>query len=1091
MKQLIQQIIPTLRFPFPYSVDDYVEHLYMENYHCHKDFSNVSTPDCAESIENYAEQTLKYQGKCLFSGEHGNQGNQFKVYKCAEEYHLKYRHSCEAYWVKDRKQNDRTNCHIVLVAKNEQGRKDINFALSMANIDGYYYKPRIDLELLLSIPPENIIVTSACIAGWNYEDSDDIWLKIANHFKNNFFLEVQYHNTDSQKKLNKHILNLATTYNLQIICGLDSHYVKEENSVKRDTILAYKKIHYDNEKGWYLDYPDTKTVIQRFQEQGVLNDTQILISIMNTNIFVNECDDIVFDRQFKIPNIYKGKSYDERVQLFKHKLNVAYSKEKYKSIEKKKGIVYEANEIIDSNVVDYFLLNEQIVQLAQNKYSGVLTTTSRGSASSFIVNKLLGLTTIDRFTSEIPIYPERFLTKERVIGGSMPDIDFNVATQEPFVQATRDLIGKYSCYPLMAVEVLKEKAAWQLYAGTNNVSPTTANQISKYIDNYNKDLLYAEDDDKKDIHIEDYIPKEYIEIYNKSKEYQKITINLKVHACGHLLLDGDIRKEIGLISAISQTTGKRTLCACIEGGYLDEFGYVKNDYLIVDSVGLTAKFFKSIGQPVPCFDELRKLVVNDKPTWDIYAKGITCCVNQVEKESTTKKCIKYQPTNLEELSAFIAGIRPGFKSLLPKFINREYYSTGEPVIDDLLQDSYHYLLYQESIMKVLSFLGISMGDTYKIIKSISKKKLKGQKLQDLKDTLRHNWKEKIGNLDNFDNVWNVIEDSSRYAFNAPHALSMGGDSLYQAWFKAHYTEKFYEVAINHYQEKNKKDKISALTQEIIKFYGYSLGTYRFGDDNRKVKVDSQTKTIYPNLSSVKGFGEQVANILYQLGQKQYSSFKEVLERLLSEQRINKTIILSLIKIDYFRDYGDISVLLKQYEIYLLFSGMKQITKTKIVELGYDVSDFTLFGKETEKQIREIQADELINYLFSKIQYSLVSLKERLTYQLDTLGTVSYIDKTAKKNQYFVLDILEKKTLSIITLYEIHSGKERTVKIWNKTLQENYIQKKDIIWITSLKKDFKREPTGELDNKGKPIYQINPNKSEYWLQKYVVGRNENT
>lgn len=1087
MKSLIKSIIPTLRFPFPYSTDDYAEHLYMENYHCHKDFSNVSTPDCAESIENYAKQTLQYQGKCLFSGEHGNQGNQFKVYKCAEEYHLKYRHSCEAYWVKDRKQNDRTNCHIILVAKNEQGRKDINFALSMANIDGYYYKPRIDLELLLSIPPENIIVTSACIAGWNYDDADSIWLQIANHFKDNFFLEVQYHNTDSQKKLNTHILELSQKHNLQIICGLDSHYVKPENSIKRDTILTYKKIHYDNEKGWYLDYPDSKETIRRFQEQGVLNDTQILISIMNTNIFVNECDDIVFDRQFKIPNIYKGKSYDERVQLFKHKLNVAYSKEKYKSIEKKKGIVYEANEIIGSNVVDYFLLNEQIVQLAQNKYSGVLTTTSRGSASSFIVNKLLGLTTIDRFTSEIPIYPERFLTKERVIGGSMPDIDFNVATQEPFVQATRDLIGKYSCYPLMAVEVLKEKAAWQLYAGTNNVSPTTANQISKYIDSYNKDLMYADEEDKSDIYIKDYIPKEYVEIYNKSKEYQKITINLKVHACGHLLLDGDIRKEIGLISAISQTTGKRTLCACIEGGYLDEFGYVKNDYLIVDSVGLTYKFFQSINQPVPSFDELREMVKHDKATWNVYAKGITCCVNQVEKESTTRKCMKYKPQSLEELSAFIAGIRPGFKSLLPKFLNRENYSTGEPIIDELLKDSYHYLLYQESIMKVLSFLGISMGDTYKIIKSISKKKLKGQKLQDLKDNLRHNWKEKIGNLDNFDNVWNVIEDSSRYAFNAPHALSMGGDSLYQAWFKAHYTEKFYEVAINHYQEKNKKDKISALTQEIIKFYGYSLGTYRFGDDNRKVKVDSQTKTIYPSLSSVKGFGEQVATILYQLGQKGYSSFYEVLNVLFSEQGINKTIILSLIQIDYFRDYGDIVYLLQYYKIYSELNGVKQISKEKILDLGYSVSVFARFGKETEKQVRQLQSEQLIQYLITNTSVGFISLKERLSYQYDVLGVVSFVDSSLKKNKYFVLEIEEKKILSNVLLYEIATGKERKVKVWNSYFNkhQNRFNEKDIITIFSIKKENKKEPTGEINDKGKIIYRNIQGEFEFWLQQYEV------
>jgi DNA polymerase III alpha subunit len=137
----------------------------------------------------------------------------------------------------------------------------------MANIDGYYYKPRIDLELLFNIPKDNVIVTSACVAGWNYENAEDIWLKVHKYFGDNFFLEVQYHNTDKQKELNKKILRIAKEHNIQIICGLDSHYVKDENSIKRDQILKYKNINYPDEEGWYLDYPDTKTVIKRFEEQ--------------------------------------------------------------------------------------------------------------------------------------------------------------------------------------------------------------------------------------------------------------------------------------------------------------------------------------------------------------------------------------------------------------------------------------------------------------------------------------------------------------------------------------------------------------------------------------------------------------------------------------------------------------------------------------------------------------------------------------------------------------------------------------------------------------------------------------------------------
>lgn len=420
-KEKIDKLISTLSFRFPYSSEDFIEHLYLENYHCHKDFSNASVPDCAESIENYADKIKEYGAKCLFSGEHGNQGNQFHVYKCAENNKLKYRHSSEAYWVKDRHDSDRSNCHICLVAKNEQGRKDLNFALSIANIDGYYYQPRLDLELILNIPKENMIVTSACIAGWKYDDAEDIWLKIANHFGNNFFLELQNHNTEPQKRLNKRILQFAKKHNLQIICGLDSHYVKDGNDVKRDQIQKYKGIHYDDEDGWYMDYPDTKEVIRRFEEQGVLTEDEILISIMNTNVFVNECEDILFNRSFKIPSLYKDKTYEEKVKIYKCELNKAYKKEKLRSKDKADGIRWEAAQVIESGTVDYFLTSKGIIDKAVNEYGGILTTTSRGSAASFVTNKLLGLTTVDRFNAEIPIYPERFLTKERVLAGQMPD----------------------------------------------------------------------------------------------------------------------------------------------------------------------------------------------------------------------------------------------------------------------------------------------------------------------------------------------------------------------------------------------------------------------------------------------------------------------------------------------------------------------------------------------------------------------------------------------------------------------------------------------------------------------------------------------
>ncbi len=1080
-KKLIREIIDNLSFKFPYSVDEWNKNMYIENYHSHTSFSNTSTPDSPVGVEDYAKRIKELGTKCIFSGEHGNQGNQFEVYTIAENNNLRYVHSTEAYWVKNRKEKDSTNCHICIIALNEEGRKDINFALSMANIDGYYYKPRIDLELLFNIPKENVIVTSACVAGWKYEDADDIWLKIFKYFGNHFFLEVQNHNTDTQKRLNKHIIELSNKYGIEIICGLDSHYIDSNiDDIKRNQILKYKKIQYEDENGWYLDYPNGEEIYKRFKKQGILNDKEILISMMNTNIFSVKCEEIKFDRGFKIPCSYPNTTYEERVQIFKDILNEEYSKEKLKSKEKIEGIRYETEQIADSGVVDYFLTNRKILKEAIENQGGVLTTTSRGSMASYIVNKLLGFTTIDRFNSDIPIYPERFLTKERVLSGQMPDCDFNIAEQEPFLKASRVIIGEESCYPLMAIEKLKEKASWQLYAGANGVEPSIANEISKCIDAYNDKLKHADEEDKSFIQVEQFIPNEYVELYKKSIEYQGIVINLKVHACGHLLLEGDIRREIGLISAVSETTKKRTLCACIEGGYLDAFGFVKNDFLIVDSVSLIKECFDSIGEEVPTFEELKELIKDDEKTWGIYEKGITCCINQCEKESTTNKVKKYKPKNLAELSSFIAGIRPGFASLIGTFLNREYYTTGEKKIDDLLSDTAHFMIYQESIMKVLSFLKLAMGETYGIIKSISKKKLKGEKKKHLLEELESAWELEFNNKDNFNNVWNVIEDSARYAFNAPHAYSMGGDSAYLAYFKSHYTSKFYETAINHYHKKDNKKKIDDLIKEANKYYGYKIGEYKFGDDNRKVNINDEKKIIYPNMSSIKDMQKIVPDLMYEIGLKSHRNlffvFKDILET-----PINKKSLDILIKLNYFSNYGDINYILNELGIYKnmkeilsKLKNCKQLKKEYINEIFLPINEVKkCCNSETEKMFKDIDNNKLVEVFnknwnsihenFKKMfDYKPTTKLEMIKYQIQLLGYTNIIDSTCNDDIYIV-EQQENNNYGtpFVSLYHICDGESKqSIKI-NKRWYSEYPCKVGDVLRCAFKEKNKRR---KVDNK---------------------------
>ena len=141
--------------------------------------------------------------------EHGWQGRYIEGYELAEKYHLKFVMGAEAYWVKDRNEKDGTNAHIYLGARNENGRRCLNDVLAEANITGFYRRPRVDIPLLLSLPSDDIIVTTACLAYWQYDDVDDITLRLRDHFKDNFFLEVQYHNEEKQRRVNEHVLELS------------------------------------------------------------------------------------------------------------------------------------------------------------------------------------------------------------------------------------------------------------------------------------------------------------------------------------------------------------------------------------------------------------------------------------------------------------------------------------------------------------------------------------------------------------------------------------------------------------------------------------------------------------------------------------------------------------------------------------------------------------------------------------------------------------------------------------------------------------------------------------------------------------------
>lgn len=1142
-----QKASKRLKFDFPYDIQTWISsmNMMMENYHKHTTWSDLVQIDSPTSIDDFIKLLDSYGCQCYFSGEHGFPGEWLYCYDvCKNTFDedirkkkdlnnpIKFRYSVEAYWVKDvneilyeqyedkktgeiktREKRDNTNCHMIIVARNYNAMRKLNYILSCAHNEGFYYKPRIDLKSLFTLDKDDVYITSACIAGWKYEDATEIWLNIWKHFGDSFFLEYQANNTEPQKELNKRIYEISKTFGIQTIIGFDTHYINDEDCAKRNNLLLRKKLIYEGEDGWYMDFPTGNIVYQRMVEQDCLSKEEIIYAMMNTHVFVNGCEELSYNTDFKIPILdeYRKESYETRSKILKQILTEKYNNEdeEHHTPDRLEGMEYEYGEIDGSHTADYFLSNHALVDLAVTKYNGQLTPTSRGSASSYYTSKLLGFTTMDRFESEVPIYPERFVTKERILAShQMPDIDFNVADQKPFIDAARELFGEHGCYPLLAVGKLGEKSGFKLYADIRGLEPSVANDISKCIDQYNEALKQVDDEeDKKDIHIEDYITdSKYLEIFNDSKPYQGIIEQAKCHACGFLLFNGnpnqkdvigygDIRYEIGLIRCQSESTGKSTIVVNIEGGLLDSYGYVKDDFLIVDVVGIIYKLYQNIGIGVPTVSQLRKMVQGDELTWRMYEIGATCCLNQCEKPTTTKRVMKYRPTEIKELAAFIAAIRPGFKSLIDGFLNRVEYTNGEKAIDDLLQDCFHYMLYQEAVMKIFSWLGIQMKDSYDTIKKISKKKLKGEALKHVEDTLTNHWSSNIGNLDNFEPVYKVIKDSSRYSFNAPHALAMANDSLYEAWAKAHYPSIFYETTLNHYQEKGNKNKVADLEKEAMTIFGYSIGSYEYGKDNTKFTVDDDTKTIYPNLASVKDIGEKAVEDMVNI----YKAGNDnIIDAYLAIKgtKINASVFRKMVKIEYFKKFGTVKKLLQCVDIVEYWRGKskdvrKTISKDDVEKLGLDkidylryVTDKTKSGKES-KQYRITDWMGLVTALCNSIPNEEFESTRLANYQYEVLG---YVDRTDPKLEwrYACITNLNTTYSPKFNAYCIQNGKITEMKV-HKTIPRNDkrckvsfkqvpFEEGEIIYI----KDCKKEPKKiKVDDE----WQIVPDTYEWWIKDY--------
>lgn len=999
------------------------------NYHKHDHKGNIKSLDVIVKLEDYCKRAVELGHNAIFTTNHGMQGDIFEATTLAKQYGLKLIVGAECYYVKDRHEKDRSNNHIIIIALNDNGVRQLNKILSIANEDGYYYKPRIDYELLMGLNPKDVVITTACVAG--ILPQKDLVLELNDKFKGHFFLEVQDHNSDIQKKFNKLALEYRKLYGIPLIHANDSHYIYPEDKEYRDLFLKGKEMFYPDEGEFILDYPDAKTIVDRYIKQGILNKEEIIESLQSTLIFDEAEELTIINDDIKLPSISKNPNYDLKKAIFE-----AWQIEK-KNIpaeripEYEEAIRYEVDIIEKCHMEDYFLLDYEIVKLGKSKYNGMMTKTGRGSAPSFYVNKLLGLTDIDRLDSPITLFPTRFMSAERILlARSLPDIDLNCCDSEPFIKATKDLLGKENCAWMISYKPLQESNAFRLWCKAKELNFEEYNEVGKNLDQYRNDEYWGE-------------------IIKDSSRFVGVVESISPSPCSMLVYDKDVSEEVGLVRT------EDGMCCLLDGYNCDKFKYLKNDLLTVTVWSTIRSVYELLDKDVPSIREFNELL--DCKTFDIYKNGLTCTINQCDSDWASPLVKKYAPRNLAEMSAFVAGIRPGFASLLDNFLERKPYTTHVKELDDLLEDSYHYLMYQESIMKYLIWLGIEEKETYDIIKKISKKKFKEKELEELKAKLLKGWMKVVGEEEGFNETWKVVEDASRYSFNASHSLSYAYDSLYGAYLKSHYPLQYYTVSLNTFDDDERKTRI--LTKELS-YFGIKLKRPKFRYSKSEYLMDKESNSIYKGVKSYKYLNEQVSNELYDLRNNVYNNFVELLEDLSHTSIDNKQLTI-LIKLGFFEEFGKSQYLLNIIGIFNKLYGKKILNLTQL-PLGLTVEEIKPYvNKFTEKQAREINIEGLMNYCVSKLENKELSMKDTFEAMMEYQGYIDYKDETWNENIYIITEIKTNKYgTPFVNIYNLKKGESLEIKVYKNTLYKNPLDEYDVIYAVIKDKNKKRKVNGE-------------------------------
>lgn len=875
--------------------------------HLHSEYSLL---DGSTRISLLPKRVKELNMDAVALTDHGNMYGAIAFYKACKDEGIKPILGCEVYISKkDLSIKDKSNerYHLILLAENNEGFKNIMKIVSIGFVDGYYYKPRIDKEVLKKYS-KGIIATSACLGGEvqklilnrDIEAAKKSALEYRKIFgENNFFLELQDHGMPEQARVNRELINLSKELEIPLTVSNDVHYLNKDDAKSHDVLLCIQTGKTVNDEN-RMKFPSDEFYLKSPDEMAALF-PENKDALENTVEIANRCNVDIKFHDLHLPDFSVPSEYTHEEYLKKLAVEGMYNRYENVTDEIKNRFEFEFNTIRDMGYVDYFLIVWDFIRYARKHE--IQVGPGRGSAAGSVISFCLGITDVDPLKFDLLF--ERFLNPERV---SMPDIDidFCYERREEVIEYVNRKYGDSHVAQIATFGTMAARNAIRDVGRALDMSYAKVDYIAKQIPqalNMTIEKALEISESFKSIYEKEDDSKELIDMAIKLEGLPRHT---STHAAGVVISKDELTEYVPL------TRNDKIIATQFNMIELEELGLLKMDFLGLRTLTVIRDAINLIEENYGKKISFEKFDYNDPDVLKMFARADTLGVFQFESSGMRAFLKELKPDEFSDLVAANALFRPGPMKQIPKFVGSKHdkskISYLHPKLEPILKSTYGCIVYQEQVMQIVQQIGgYSLGRADIVRRAISKKKMKVME-EERKNFIYGNVEEEVsGAIANgvdektANEIYDLIIDFADYAFNKSHSVAYSVVAYRTAWLKYYYPREFMAAQTSTYTNDIKQvslyiEEIKRLGIEILPpNINYSFKNFTVEDG--KIRF---------GLKAVKNVGNNLIDVIVKARDNgKFKSLKDFVDRInaIDKSALNKRAVESLIRCGAMDDFS--------------------------------------------------------------------------------------------------------------------------------------------------------------------------------------------